>query len=204
MHRFVTLSGLLTLAATACGSPPPGAAPDASAVTERAGAGPAALEPGRYRLALSASCSDGPGPVEGLLTLVPIARSEAPEVLGAKSRLDERPLLWGQTDASVDGFDACLGASATSRRDPIHESVLVQVLEWDGAPERQVLLVSTDSAPGGGVVASTTGGIALWVESAGEGHISGAWTNWQLTGAARGRWVAQPLAASPTVASSRR
>lgn len=204
MHRFVTLSSLLTLAVTACGSPPPGAAPAVSRLAESAGAGPAALEPGSYRLALSASCSDGSGPVEGVLTLVPIARSEAREALGAKTPLDERPLLWGQTDASVDGFDACLGASAASRRDPIHESVLVQVLEWDGAPERQVLLVSTGAAPGGGVVASATGGIALWVESAAQGRASGAWTNWQLTGAARGRWVAESLEAASQVASSGR
>jgi hypothetical protein len=111
-------------------------------------------------------------------------------------------LLWGQTDAQVDELGACLGGAAVGG-DPIHPSVLVDVLEWEGEASRPVLLVSANPKSGkpSGRAAR---GIALWVEVGDRRAISGVWSLWELTGERRGRFAARRSGRDGSVASTLR
>jgi len=76
-----------------------------------------------------------------------------------------------------------------SSEEPIHPSVLVEVLQWDGEPQQQVLLASTDRRSGG--VKPSGAGIALWVASVAHGRIEGVWSRWELKRAVEGRFEAE-------------
>jgi hypothetical protein len=126
----------------------------------------------------------------GLLTLRPMSGNLSSEA--SLPSASEAALLWGQTNLDLARFLSCLGHSASASDEPIHPSVLVEVLRWDGEPQQQVLLVSTEAADG---VADTSGvGVAMWVEQVEQGHIAGVWSRWELMGRGEGHWEAELLA----------
>jgi hypothetical protein len=150
----------------------------------------APVRAGRYRLRLSMKCGSTPTTATGVLTLQPMSGDEA---VGDASLPgpSEAALLWGQTDLDLPHFLSCLGRSASPAGEPIHPSVLVEVLRWDGEGRHQVLLVSTDSAKSASAAAGV--GVAMWVERAEQGHLAGVWSRWELIGRGEGRWQADLL-----------
>jgi hypothetical protein len=194
MPRFMTLALLVALAAPACGS---ARARPASPPEERDLLGeprdlPAVL-PGAYRLSMSASCGGHERKLSGLLTLQRISGSEV--ALGGSSEpsdaLEEGGLLWGQTDLDFEQLRSCLSSPEPGAEEPIHPSVLVEVLKWDGEPHHQVVLVSTDPRQGRATPLSSGGGIAMWVQEVEHGHLAGVWSRWELVGQEEGRWEAE-------------
>jgi hypothetical protein len=149
------------------------------------------VEAGAYRLSMSAPCQDGERSESGTLTLERIA---GPELLQADSPpvvvATDTSLLWGQTDLDFESLRSCLGGPTPDVDEPIHSSVLVEVLRWDGEPHHQVLLVSTDPRHGGAARAASGAGVAMWVERAEQGHLAGVWSRWEVAAQGEGRWVA--------------
>ncbi|HWO09530.1 MAG TPA: hypothetical protein VNN80_08620 [Polyangiaceae bacterium] len=146
-----------------------------------------ALDPvsaGQYRLNMSATCQARELTATGTLTLAPISPGDGAASDGA--------LLWGQMDLDFSQFAGCLGKSQAAPGDPIHPGVLVEVLQWDGEPHHQVLLVSTSAARAEGA-RGAGGGVAMWVEHVNAGHIAGVWSRWELMGRGEGRWEAERL-----------
>lgn len=173
--------------AAACGS---GAAParvpepGVARPTVEAG-GP--LQPGAYRLTLWVPCGAAERTTTGVLTLRPMAESDA----GLSSDESEGALLWGRAELDLEPLRSCPGSAPVGAEDPIHPSVLVEVLNWDGKQKHQVLLVATQ--PGQGQQARIAGGgIALWVEATGRGQLSGVWSRWDVMDQRGGRWQAEP------------
>jgi len=209
MLRRPPLAFAVGLALCACGSPPAPAAAAAAAPAppeEQASelsqereddppppSGPAfTVKAGAYRLKMTASCKQQQErSLSGKLTLKRISTAElpgaaAPEVPGSG------PLLWGQTDLDVESLEACLGRPPGSgKREPIHPSVLVEVLQWNGQSQHPVLLVSTDSRAVKGRRPSSTAGVAMWVESIDQGHLAGVWCRWEVMNQGEGRWEAE-------------
>jgi hypothetical protein len=190
MFRFVSFSVLL-ISAGACGGSTPAASgvsePDAEAAPLSAPSRSVLppVQAGSYELRLSANCASQERTATGVLTLRRIAGDEGPT--GIES--DEAVLLWGQTDLDFEPLKPCFGGSIAAAQEPIHPSVLVEVLEWDGEPQHPVLLVSAEGRRGGG--ARRVGiGIAMWVERVDHGHIGGIWSRWELIGRGEGRWEA--------------
>jgi hypothetical protein len=149
------------------------------------------VRPGVYRLKLSARCAKVERSVTGLLTLDQIAAGSGESETGGKVSSERGRLLWGHTDVDLRSLSACLGGSARSAEEPIHPSVLVEVLKWEGEPRHQVLLVSFDAKIARGGRARAGGGVALRVETAEQGHMTGAWSRWELIGQDDGRWEAE-------------
>jgi hypothetical protein len=143
--------------------------------------------PGAYRLRLVTACRGSERSVSGSLTLQRISPNDAPVPRDASGGAS---LLWGQADLDVASLDTCLTSSAVSRGDPIHPEVLVEVLHWDGLPQHQVLLVSTEPRHLKGQRAALARGVAMWVEQVHAGHLSGAWCRWELSRRGEGRWEA--------------
>src|SRR5688572_15976974 len=202
---------LFGLALLACGSPPPpvAAAPEPEPAPEpvlqrEADSGdppPAAqrlpVQAGAYRLRMTASCPQQERSAKGRLTLKRISASELPGASGADMERSQR-LLWGQTDLDVESLEACLGtrSEGANKREPIHPNLLVEVLQWNGQSQRQVLLVAAEPSKvkgrrGGG------GGVAMWVEQSEAGHLSGVWCRWEVMNAGEGRWEAELERAEP-------
>jgi hypothetical protein len=206
MPRFSTLALVVALAAPACGSARAhrAAAPEAA---ERDLLGePRDLPPvpaGAYRLSMSAKCDHRERTLSGMLTLKRISGSDV--ALGSASSepsdsLGEGALLWGQTDLDFEQLRGCLATPEPGAEEPIHPSVLVEVLKWDGEPHHQVLLVSTDAHQGSGAQLGSGGGIAMWVEEVDQGHLAGVWSRWELVGQEEGRWhadVVEPTSNGP-------
>ncbi len=138
---------------------------------------------------MSARCDDGEKTATGRLTLERIAGvdggSESTSALPA-----EGALLWGQTNLDFEQLSGCLRHGGVTSGEPIHPSVLVEVLRWDGGRHHQVLLVSTDAKDDGAGV-----GVAMWVEQVEREHLSGVWSRWELMEQAEGRWEAELLEA---------
>lgn len=185
MPRFTFSLVAATLLLLGCGSAPrqpaePKAdkAPLAASSEQRE-----PIESGTYTLRMTAPCGGSERAATGTLTLKRLSGSDASRAQG------EGALLWGQTDIDFEKLRACLGGPRTSSEEPIHPSVLVEVLHWDGAPQQQVLLASTDRHPGG--VTPSGAGIALWVASAVQGRIEGVWSRWELKRAVEGRFEAE-------------
>ncbi len=145
---------------------------------------------GVYRLELSARCAKAERSVTGLLTVEQIAAGSGEDPAEVKASERGR-LLWGHTDVDLRALSGCLGSSARSGEEPIHPSVLVEVLKWEGEPRHQVLLVSFDAQRPRGGRARPVGGVALRVETAEQGHMTGVWSRWELIGQDDGRWEAQ-------------
>jgi hypothetical protein len=149
------------------------------------------VDAGAYRLSMSATCRESERTESGTLTLERIA---GPDLLQADAlpagAVTDTSLLWGQTDLDFESLRRCLGGSRPDVDEPIHPSVLVEVLRWDGEPQHQVLLVSTDSRHGGAPRAASGAGVAMWVERAEHGHLAGAWSRWEVAAQGEGRWVA--------------
>jgi hypothetical protein len=143
--------------------------------------------PGAYRLRLASPCRGTERSVSGSLTLQRISPNDVPLPGDAASGLS---LLWGQADLDVASLDTCLAPSGVSRGDPIHPEVLIEVLRWDGLPQHQVLLVSTEPRHSKGQRAALARGVALWVEQVQAGHLSGVWCRWELSRRGEGRWEA--------------
>lgn len=141
------------------------------------------VQAGSYRLRLSAQCERRELTATGMLTLRPIAGEEALAETGATV------LLWGQADLDFEQLSSCLGGSATASSEPIHPSLLVEVLRWDGEAHHPVLLVSTEGARGGSRRLDGVG-IAMWVEHIDQDHMSGVWSRWEIMGREEGRWEA--------------
>jgi hypothetical protein len=175
--------------AAACGGAggSPAATPvDADAQLETAGSLPP-VRAGQYQLTLAATCDSRERTASGVLTLRPV--SEAGSEPAAAVTAGEASVLWGQTDLDFGRFASCFGAASAPSGEPIHPSVLVEVLRWDGERHHQVLLVSTDaSRPEGS-------GVAMWVDRVDDGHIGGVWSRWELMGRGEGRWEAELLRA---------
>jgi len=123
-----------------------------------------------------------------MLTLRPIAGEE----VGANT--GDAALLWGQADLDFEQLASCLGGSVPARSEPIHPSVLVEVLRWDGEPHHPVLLVSTEGTRSGARRLDGVG-IAMWVEHVEQDHMSGIWSRWEIMGREEGRWEADLVTA---------
>jgi hypothetical protein len=148
---------------------------------------------GAYRLRMSATCRTGERSVSGQLTLKRISGSDAP--LGNDAS-GAGPLLWGQTDLDVQSLESCLAQPHLARGEPIHPGVLVEVLHWDGQPQHQVLLVSTEPhRKKKGTLDGATRGVAMWVEQVAAGHLSGVWCRWELMSRGEGHWEADLIEA---------
>lgn len=149
------------------------------------------MQAGAYRLHMTASCKKQERTLSGTLTLKRISTAELPGAAAAEVPGDG-PLLWGQTDLDVESLEACLGRPPGSgKREPIHPSVLVEVLQWNGQSQHPVLLVSTDSRAVKGRPPSSTAGVAMWVESNDRGHLAGVWCRWEVMNQGEGRWEAE-------------
>ena len=101
-------------------------------------------------------------------------------------------MLWGQTDLDVESLEACLGRPpAPAKREPIHPSVLVEVLQWNGQSQHPVLLVSADPRAVKGHRPSSGAGVARGVESNERGRLAGVWCRWEVMNQGEGRWEAE-------------
>lgn len=186
MPRFISSLVAAIPLLVACGSAPPQLSePQAEGAPRPASADDLApVEAGSYTLRMTTPCGGNERTATGTLTLQRLSGADAPT-----SRAEgEGALLWGQTDIDFEPLRACLGGPRTSSEEPIHPSVLVEVLHWDGAPQ-QVLLASTDRRRAG--VKPSGAGIALWVTSVARGRIEGVWSRWELKRAVEGRFEAE-------------
>jgi hypothetical protein len=190
-RHFALVLGALSLlwacaGASAAGprEPPPPSSDDEPST-------PDAVRAGQYRLSLTMTCRSRVESATGVLTLQPMSGDEAANDASLPSA-PEAALLWGQTDLDLERFLRCLGRAASRSDEPIHPSVLVEVLRWDGERHHQVLLVSTASATS---AQSSNVGVAMWVERAEHGHLGGVWSRWELMGRGEGRWEAEFLPA---------
>jgi hypothetical protein len=145
---------------------------------------------------MSAICSSSERTLTGQLTLKPISGEEVARGAGA-TPLSNGPkdgaLLWGQTDLDFEKLRSCLTHATRSTEEPIHPSVLVEVLKWDGEPHHQVLLVATEAGQPGAGGLKSGGGVAMWVEQVEQGQLAGVWSRWELVGQREGRWRAELL-----------
>ena len=204
MFRNLRPAVVIGVALVACGPPPappvaPAAAEPASELSlEPVEAGPPTtdtrlpVQAGAYRLRMTATCPEHERTAKGRLTLKRISAAQLP---GSSAGGDDPSggdlLLWGQTDLDVESLEACLrNPEESAKREPIHPSVLVEVLQWNGQSQRQVLLVSSDSKAGKGRGASSAAGVAMWVERSEQGHLAGVWCRWEVMNAGEGRWEA--------------
>lgn len=186
MHAALALTVPWLLIACGAGSPRGAAAPMAVAELARSGEPPPPVQAGRYRLRLSATCHSKEKTATGVLTLESMSgTTDAAEAADAP----DDALLWGQTNLDFRELAGCLGQSEPVSGEPIHPSVLVEVLRWDGERHHQVLLVSTESKSRSDE--SPGVGIAMWVERADRRHIAGVWSRWELMGRGEGRWEAE-------------
>lgn len=151
-----------------------------------AGAIPAPVQPGQYRLSMSATCDSKQKTATGVLMLLPMSGTGEPAELRNQG---DAALLWGQTNLDFDELAGCLGQPPTNPGEPIHPSILIEVLQWDGVRQHQVLLVSTEPPARSGAAAGV--GVAMWVERVERGHIAGVWSRWERMGRGEGRWEAQ-------------
>jgi hypothetical protein len=190
LARRVALALAAPLLPWACGGasaaaprevPPPVAGDEVGA--------PDTVRAGQYRLSLTMTCRSRVETATGVLTLQPMS-GDAVANDGSLPSAPEAALLWGQTDLDLESFLSCLGRSTSRSGEPIHPSVLVEVLRWDGERDHQVLLVSTASATSAG---SSGVGVAMWVERVEHGHLAGVWSRWELMGRGEGRWEAEFL-----------
>jgi hypothetical protein len=151
------------------------------------------VQAGAYRLSMSVPCKPSERTATGTLTLRRISGAEEPLAAGQPpERAGEAALLWGQTDLDFEPLRRCLGGSVAAREEePIHPSVLVEVLQWDGEPHHQVLLVSTDPRRSSKTGVLSGSGVAMWVERVEQGHLAGVWSRWELIGQSEGRWEAE-------------
>lgn len=187
-RRILAVTALLPLAA--CGTAPASARQAKPPVAGAREAGtPDAVRAGHYRLSLSMTCQSKLRTVTGMLTLQPMSGGQGGNAASALP--GEGSLLWGQTDLDLERFLSCLRGSGSPSGEPIHPSVLVEVLRWDGERHHQVLLVSTES-PASAAAASGVG-VAMWVERVEHGHMAGVWSRWELMGRGEGNWEADLL-----------
>jgi hypothetical protein len=186
MRWALALATSALLAACGAGSEraplAPSSANDASGTSEPQ----LPVQAGLYRLSMSAHCDSAEKTATGVLTLQPMSGAADDADPAAAS---EATLLWGQTNLDFGELAACLGQSAATSGEPIHPSVLVEVLRWDGERHHQVLLVSTEPTARSGSSAGV--GVAMWVERVDRGHIAGVWSRWELMGRGEGRWEAE-------------
>lgn len=205
---------LLGLVLLACGSPPPPAAveaapappPDPEAglqqeaeLDDPAPAQRLPVQAGAYRLRMTAPCPQQERMAKGRLTLKRISAAELPGGGGGADVDPGQRLLWGQTDLDVESLEACLGPlpGASAKREPIHPNLLVEVLQWNGQSQRQVLLVAAEPKQRKGRRGPPGGGVAMWVERANEKHLEGVWSRWEVVSAGEGRWEADLERAEP-------
>lgn len=197
---------IVGLALLACGSPPPPAAaappeppPDPEAELQREveldDPAPSQRLPvlaGAYRLRMTAACPQQERSAKGRLTLKRISAADLPGGAGGAEVDPGQRLLWGQTDLDVESLEACLGPlpDATAKREPIHPNLLMEVLQWNGQSQRQVLLVAAEPKKRKGRRSGAAGGVAMWVEQADEKHLAGVWCRWEVMNAGEGRWEA--------------
>jgi len=128
----------------------------------------------------------------GQLTLKRISAAQLPGGSADDEAQSNDLLLWGQTDLDVETLEACLGPRppGSAKREPIHPSVLVEVLQWNGHAQRQVLLVSSDPKAAKGRRVGSGAGVAMWVDQADQGHLAGVWCRWEVMNDGEGRWEA--------------
>jgi hypothetical protein len=192
------------LALAACGSPPAPAvgtspAPPAEELSfeppsepaPRATGPQAPVQAGSYRLRMTATCPERERSAKGQLTLRRISAAQLPGGSADEAQGGEL-LLWGQTDLDVESLETCLEPHppGSVKREPIHPGVLVEVLQWNGHTQRQVLLVSSEPRAAKGRRASSGAGVAMWVDQADQGHLAGVWCRWEVMNEGEGRWEA--------------
>ena len=190
MPKRCGLAALVSVVLSACGGGPqlePSTPADEVDPASEIGPLLAPVVAGRYALSMSAICSSKERTASGILTLRPVSGVDADA--DTADQTGDGALLWGQTDLDFSQFLSCLGHSSAPSGEPIHPSVLVEVLRWDGERHHQVLLVSTDTSRPEG--AGTGAGVAMWVERVDHGHIGGVWSRWELMGRGEGRWQAE-------------
>jgi hypothetical protein len=193
------------LALVACGSPPAPAAalPPPEPATDlsfeapseaapRAAGAQMPVQAGSYRLQMTATCPERESSAKGKLNLKRISAAQLPGGDGTSDAEGTDLLLWGQTDLDVESLEACLGPrpSGGAKHEPIHPSVLVEVLQWNGHAQRQVLLVSSEPKAAKGRRSSSGVGVAMWVDQADQGHLAGVWCRWEVMNDGEGRWEA--------------
>lgn len=184
MRSALALAAASLLAA--CGAAERAApGPSSADAALESGEPPPPVQAGLYRLSMSAHCDSKEKTATGVLTLQPMSGADDADPAPAS----EATLLWGQTNLDFGELASCLGPSAVASGDPIHPSVLVEVLRWDGERHHQVLLVSTEPSARSGASAGV--GVAMWVERVEHGHIAGVWSRWELMGRGEGRWEAE-------------
>jgi len=186
MRSALALATSSLLAACGAGSERAALAPSSADDTLETGERQPPVQAGLYRLSMSAHCDAAEKTATGVLTLQPMSGTDDDAEPAAAS---EATLLWGQTNLDFGELAACLGQSVTTSGEPIHPSVLVEVLRWDGERHHQVLLVSTEPSTRSGSSAGV--GVAMWVERVNQGHIAGVWSRWELMGRGEGRWEAE-------------
>jgi hypothetical protein len=154
------------------------------------------VQAGSYRLRMTATCPQQERSAKGRLSLKRISAAQLPGGSAGDAESSDL-LLWGQTDLDVETLEACLGPSppGSAKREPIHPSVLVEVLQWNGHAQRQVLLVSSDPKAAKGRRTSSSAGVAMWVDQADQGHLAGVWCRWEVMNEGEGRWEADLLRA---------
>lgn len=188
LHPALALATSWLLAACGAGSERAPRDPSSAGDALESGEPPAPVQAGSYRLSMSAHCDSQEKTATGVLTLQPMSGSDDDVEPAAAS---EATLLWGQTNLDFGELAACLGQSAVTSGEPIHPSVLVEVLRWDGERHHQVLLVSTEPSARSGASAGV--GVAMWVERVDQGHIAGVWSRWELMGRGEGHWEAERM-----------
>jgi hypothetical protein len=180
--RRFALAVALVVPSSACGAAGGSGSVAVTAATAHDAGPTAAVRAGEYRLSMSATCDDEEKTATGRLTLERIAGVDAAGDETAVGLPAEGALLWGQTNLDFGQLAGCLSHREATSGEPIHPSVLVEVLRWDGGRQHQVLLVSTDAKNDGAGV-----GVAMWVEQVDRGHISGVWSRWELIEQGEGR-----------------
>ena len=149
------------------------------------------VQAGSYRLRMTTTCPEKERSAKGQLSLKRISAAQLPGASPGDPASNDL-LLWGQTDLDVESLEACLGPRppGSAKREPIHPSVLMEVLQWNGHAQRQVLLVSSDPKAAKGRRTSSGAGVAMWVDQADRGHLAGVWCRWEVMNEGEGRWEA--------------
>jgi hypothetical protein len=148
------------------------------------------VQAGSYRLRMTATCPERERTAKGQLSLKRISAAQLPGASAGDEQSNDL-LLWGQTDLDVESLEGCLGpAPGSAKREPIHPSVLVEVLQWNGHAQRQVLLVSSEPKASKSRRASSGAGVAMWVDQVEQGHLAGVWCRWEVMNEGEGRWEA--------------
>ena len=155
------------------------------------------LEPGEYRLTLSATEGPRAGKTaRGALTLVRTAATDSSPRTGEGPHAKEdraRNPLYGFSDLDFDAVSVAASGDEDipppSSTDPIYPGVLA-LDDIIGGERWFVLLVGTARNLRTGRVSLDGPGIALWIEHIEGPHVWGTWSSWGIVRTGSGTWSA--------------